>query len=72
MKCEGLAVHYFKSRGKVSMWEFMSYITQMPGDGAAKETEARRVIDMVKSGKLKGQDINYDRLEQYIQELKFI
>lgn len=72
MKCENLAVHYFKSRSKVRMWEFMSYITQMPGDGAAKETEARRVIEMVKSGKLKGEDMNYDRLEQYIQELKFV
>lgn len=69
-KCEGLAVRYCRVRGRIAMWELMSYFDRLPGDARAVGEEADRVAELLKKGEVKGVNINMERLGDYILELK--
>ncbi|MCI9570248.1 MAG: hypothetical protein HFG14_10310 [Lachnospiraceae bacterium] len=67
-ECAGLAVKFFG--GKVrSAWEVRYYLSQMPGDAAARLKETEAVYELAKQGKLKGVKL-VESLEEYMEELK--
>lgn len=74
-RCEGLAVHYFKSRtSKVSLWEikqFESYC--LPGDAKARYEELMKVYDLIKRGRIqlqKGPGSTEEDVLAYFEGLK--
>ncbi|MCH5342027.1 MAG: hypothetical protein J1E01_11225 [Acetatifactor sp.] len=74
-RCEGLAVHYFKSRtSKVSLWEikqFESYC--LPGDAKARYEELMKVYDLIKRGRIqlqKGPGSTEEDVLAYLEGLK--
>lgn len=52
--CEGLAVEYFKARGKVNAWEISGYLNGLPGTWEAKLKEAEALDELIESGQVKG------------------
>lgn len=69
--CKGLAVHYFRGRGRaVNAWEISNYMEQLPGSAAAKAEEAGQVLLLLQSGSVKGRDNCKAVLEAYIQAQK--
>lgn len=68
-KCEGLAVHYFRSKGTVERWHLSLYVNYLPGDGKAKAEEVKRVFDLVKRGKLKGKNLTQEWMDSYADSL---
>lgn len=68
-ECRNLAVNYFKKRNQAAMWELISYIDQLPGSAGERRQEALRLVELLKCGQIKGQNMNMERLEQHIQEI---
>ncbi len=69
-KCEGLAVHYFRSRNVVERWELSMFVEQMPGNQEDKAAELEKVLNMIKGGKIKSRNITKEWMEQYLQSVK--
>lgn len=69
-KCQGLAVRYCRAKGRIAMWELMSYFDRLPGDAGEVSKEADRVAELLKKGEVKGINMNMERLADYILELK--
>ena len=70
-KCEGLAVHYFRSRNVIDRWEIAWYVDQMPGTAKAKAVEIGTVIELIQNGKLKGRNITKEWIDQYLESMKY-
>ncbi|MCI8477111.1 MAG: hypothetical protein HFE97_02005 [Oscillospiraceae bacterium] len=54
-KCEGLAVHYCKTKGKLAPWEVHSYLTNMPGSLEDRKAEGWRVYALLEKGEFQYQ-----------------
>lgn len=53
MRCEGLLVHFIKSRPRMmSMWQIEYFVQNMPGSIEAKIAEASRIPELVNNGKI--------------------
>ncbi len=50
-RCEGLLVHFVKSRPRISMWQIEYFINNMPGNAEARTAEASKIPELVKTGK---------------------
>lgn len=69
-RCEGLAVRYCRSRGKISAWDLSSFIQDMPGDNQAKAQEAEQVVALIEKGEIKYTSGNPAFLRQIILNLR--
>lgn len=67
-ECSGLAVNYFtrKKSSSVSEWSLECYFRDIPGSRENRVAEARGVLELFKSGKLKGSQRCIKFLEEYI------
>ncbi len=66
--CRGLAVAYFRAKGKVASWEILYYLNQLPGSAASREAEARSVLNLLKRGDIKTANNAIPVLETFIKE----
>ncbi len=73
--CSHMAVQYFsRNKGRIYNWQMENYLKQLPGSAASRLEEAKRVLELLKTGKLKainGWSAN-GPVEEFIQRMQFM
>ena len=60
---KGLTVRYFKGHPKNNRWNIQNFINSLPGDNVYLLAEAREVIELLRSGKLKA-DVKKEDIDE--------
>lgn len=71
-RCDGLLVHYIKSKSKIQMWEIYSVLTQLPGNDEAIDAEAKAAQELIKSGKVHVLNWNEEQFWRNVEHAKSI
>lgn len=72
-KCDGLAASYFKKKHSFYLSDIPRYFERMPGDGAAKYAEAKKLYEMYKQGQFniqKSSAWGEEQLLEFMEGLK--
>lgn len=65
---KGLAVRFCKNNPYIENWRLTGYIQNLPGDREYKLSEAREIVKLARSGKLKFDRLNIDTFEQWTEK----
>ena len=69
-----MAVKYFsQNKGRIYNWQMENYLQQLPGSAASRLEEGERLLELLKTGKLKainGWSAN-GPVEEFIQRMQF-
>ncbi len=72
--CSNMAVKYFsQNKGRIYNWQMENYLQQLPGSAASRLEEGERLLELLKTGKLKainGWSAN-GPVEEFIQRMQF-
>lgn len=69
-RCDGLLVHYIKSKSKIQMWEIYSVLTQLPGNDEAIDAEAKAAQELIMSGKVRVLNWNEEQFWRNVEHAK--